>query len=213
MRKKETSLYMLERFLPPNTFDLVAPYFRTHAIHLTLTHERKSVLGDYREPTKEQPYHRISLNINLNQYSFLITLIHELAHLHTCVHFKQAQPHGKEWKTQFRHMLIPFLGKRIFPYDVERSLKAYLQNPAASTCTDPDLYKSLYKYDEQKPGYKLVDDLEEGQWFESEDGRIYEKLEQLRTRSRCRDVVNRRVYLFPGIIEVKHVRRDRRLIA
>lgn len=110
-------------------------------------------------------------------------------------------------------MLIPFLGKRIFPYDVERSLKAYLQNPAASTCTDPDLYKSLYKYDEQKPGYKLVDDLEEGQWFESEDGRIYEKLEQLRTRSRCRDVVNRRVYLFPGIIEVKHVRRDRRLIA
>ncbi len=204
---------MLERFLPPNTFDLVAPYFRSHTIHLSLTRERKSVLGDYREPHGDQPYHRISVNINLNPYSFLITLIHELAHLHTCVHFKQASPHGTEWKTQFRHMLIPFLGKRIFPLDVERALKAYLHNPAASTCTDMGLYKALYRYDEQKPNHKLVDDLEEGDWFESEDGRVYEKLEQLRTRSRCRDVINRRVYLFPGIIEVKQVRREKRRIA
>lgn len=205
---------MLQNFLPEGTFEMVAPYFKNHTIHLTLTHERRSVLGDYRQPWGEDKHHRISLNINLNPYSFLITLIHELAHLQTWVHFKDsAPPHGKEWKTQFRHMLIPFIGKGIFPLDVERALIAYIRNPAASTCTDPALFKALWRYDEQKPGHKLVDDLEVGQWFETDDGRIFEKVEQLRTRCKCRDLGNGKSYYFQGIVEVKQVRRDRRLIA
>lgn len=214
MKKKETSLYMLQHFLPPQTFDMVAPYFMSHTIHLTLTNERKSVLGDYRVPTKDNPFHRISINVNLNPYNFLITLIHELAHLLTWVHFKDnVAPHGKEWKTQFRHMLIPFIGKKIFPADVERALLAYIRNPAASTCTDPELYKSLYKYDTKKPGYKLVDDIEVGQWFVTDDGRIFEKVDHLRTRCLCRDIGNNKRYYFQGIAEVRHIRKDRRKIA
>ncbi len=206
--KQETSLNFLEQFVPQGTFEQIAPFFRTHVIHLTLTHERKSVLGDYRNPTPDKPYHRISINATLNKYSFLITLLHELAHLFTYVHFKNAvSPHGKEWKTQFRHILIPFMGKRIFPGDVEKALHAYLHNPAASTCTDAQLYKALYRYDEKKPGFKLIDDLGLNQHFETEDGRIYEKLEQLRTRSRCRDLKTGKVYFFQGIVEVKHIRR------
>jgi len=213
MSKKETSLYFLNNFLPEGAFDLVAPYFQNHTIHLTLTHERKSVLGDYRTPTKDQPYHRISINVNLNKYSFLITLVHELAHLLTFVNFRNATPHGKEWKTQFRHMLIPFLGKSFFPKDVEAALIEYVKNPAASTCTDPGLFKALYRYDERKPGYKLVDDLEIGHWFETEDGRVFEKLDELRTRSRCLDIATGKRYYFQGIVEVKHIRRDKRKIA
>jgi Uncharacterized protein conserved in bacteria len=192
---------------------MVMPYFRQHRIHLTLTRERKSVLGDYRNPTKDFPYHQVTVNINLNKYNFLITLLHELAHMLTYEHFKNAvSPHGKEWKTQFRHVLIPFIGKQIFPGDIERALKAYINNPAASTCSDTRLYKALYKYDEPKPGYLLVDDLEVGQWFES-DGRIFEKLEQLRTRCRCREISTQKMYLFHGIAEVRQVRRDWRQIA
>lgn len=214
MKKQETSIYLLNQFIPPRTFDLVAPYFQSHSIHLTLTRERKSVLGDYRNPTRDEPYHRITVNINLNPYSFLITLLHELAHLLTYHHFKHsAPPHGKEWKTQFRHVLIPFIGKNIFPADVEKAIIAYLQNPAASTCTDPGLYKALRRYDEQKPGYYLVDELSEGHWFEADDGCVYEILEHRRTRSKCKNLNNGKVYLFPGIIEVKHVRRDKRKIA
>lgn len=213
MKKQETSLNYLANFLPPNTFDLVSPFFKGHIIHLTLTHERKSVLGDYRNPTKDSPQHRISININLNPYSFLITLLHELAHMLTFVHFKNnVNPHGKEWKTQFRHVLIPFIGKKIFPQDVERALIAYIQNPAASTCSDQRLFKALYRYDEQKPGYKLVDDIEIGQWFECED-RIFEKVAQMKTRSKCQCLTTRKMYLFQGIMEVKHIRRDKRKIA
>lgn len=207
---KETSLRFLENFLPPNTFEMVAPYFQDHTVHLTLTRERKSVLGDYRHPSIDKPHHRVSVNGNLNPYSFLITLVHELAHMLTFVHFgHDHSPHGKEWKTQFRHMMIPFMGKRIFPADVEKALYAYLHNPAASTCTDPDLYKALYQYDERKPGYRLVDEIQINQHFLTEDGRIFEKIEQLRTRSRCRDIKSGRHYFFQGIVEVKLVRQDR----
>jgi len=214
MKKQETSIYFLQRFIPKGAFDLIVPYFRNHTIHLTLTHERKTVLGDYRHPTRDHNYHRISVNVNLNPYSFLITLLHEIAHLMVWVHFKNdVSPHGKEWKTQFRHIMIPFLGKGFFPKDVEQALLAYLQNPAASTCTDVRLFKALYRYDEIKPGYKLIDDMEPGHWFEIEDGRIFEIIEHNRTRARCRELNTGKVYFFSTIIEVKHLRKDKRRIA
>ena len=208
MRKQETSFSLLEQFLPRGAYEQIAPFFQSHTVHLTLTHERKSVLGDYRHPVPDAPYHRISINANLNPYSFLITLLHELAHMYTFVHFEhKAPPHGKEWKTQFRHILIPFMGKRFFPGDVEKALHAYLHNPAASTCTDAQLYKSLYRYDEHKPGFKLVDDIGLNQYFETEDGQVYQKLEKLRTRTRRQNLMSGKVYFFQGIVEVKAIKK------
>ena len=206
MKKKETTFRFLEQFLPAGAFEEIAPFFQTHTIYLTLTHDRKSVLGDYRNPTRAEPHHRISINATLNPYSFLITLLHELAHLLTFVHFgHKVSPHGKEWKTQFRHILIPFLGKRFFPGDVEKALYAYVHNPAASTCTDPDLYKALYKYDKHEPGHKMVDDIEVNQRFQTPDGQLWQKIAKVRTRTRCKNLGNGKMYLFQGIVEVKVV--------
>lgn len=206
MKKQEASFKFLEQFIPEGSFDQVAQFFKTHVIHLTITHERKSVLGDYRNPTRDEPHHRISINANLNPFSFLITLLHELAHLETYNHFKnKVPPHGKEWKTQFRHILIPFLGKQFFPRDVEKALLAYLHNPAASTCTDTDLFKALYRYDERKPGYKLVDDFAENEYFELEDGMVFQKVSKLRTRTKCKCINNNKMYFVQGIMEVKAV--------
>jgi SprT protein len=210
MKKQETSITFLEQFLPEGSFEQVAPFFKSHTVHLTVTHERKSILGDYRHPVTGANYHRISINANLNTYSFLITLLHELAHMFTFVHFGyKAAPHGKEWKTQFRHILIPFMGKKFFPADVEKALLAYLHNPAASTCTDAPLFKALYRYDEHKPGFKLVDELDDNRFFETEDGNLYQKIEKLRTRTRCRNIGNGKIYFFQGIAEVKEVSRPK----
>jgi len=212
MKKQETSFNFLKQFLPEGSFDQIVPFFQTHTVHLTITHERKSVLGDYRHPTRDEPHHRISVNANLNPYSFLITLLHELAHLQTFIHFQhKAAPHGREWKTQFRHILFPFLGKRIFPADVEKALLAYLHNPAASTCTDPGLYKALYRYDEHKPGFMLVEGLEPGTYFETEDGQLFMVVEKLRTRSKCQNIATGKLYYFQGIVEVKKTNRRKSL--
>lgn len=206
MGRTETAIDVLAQFLPEGAFPLVAPYFREHTIHLTLTRDRKSVLGDYRMPTSAVPYHRISINITLNKYSFLITLLHELAHLlvFNAMGLKHA-PHGREWKEQFKKELKPFLSKQLFPPDIEQALTAYLKNPAASTCTDPNLYKTLYRYDEPKQGFCLVDDLPPGAMFESERGRVFEKLEQRRTRYRCREVSTGKIFLVQGIAEVRRL--------
>lgn len=204
MAKEERHLTGLAAFLPRDTFEMVAPYFRQYTIHLNLTHERKSVLGDYRAPFGDIPYHRISINATLNPFSFLITLLHELAHLLTYVQHKHhVSPHGKEWKAAFQQTLIPFLGKKIFPPDVEAALNDYLKNPAASTCTDPALYKALHRHDTAKPGWKFIDEVMINEQFETEDGRRYVKVEKRRTRSKCKDLKTGKMYLFSGIAYVK----------
>lgn len=207
MSKQEKSVNYLAQFLPPGSFDLLAPFFQSHTIHLSITYERKSVLGDYRPPNGDHPYHRISINSNLNPYSFLITLLHELAHLFTYNHFgMKASPHGLEWKEQFRRILTPFTGKHLFPPDVEKALHTYLSNPAASTCTDTKLYKALHRYDEREQGEKLVDELPVNAVFETEDGTRYQKIEKVRTRTKCRQMKSGKIYMFPGIYGVKEVK-------
>ncbi len=52
-----------------------------------------------------------------------------------------------------------------------------------------------------------MDDLGVNQYFETEDGEVYQKLEKLRTRTRCKNLGTGKVYFFQGIVEVKAVRK------
>lgn len=202
--KREQPFAELTRFLPANTYEHVIPYFREHTIHLTLTRERKSVLGDYRHPFGDQPYHRISVNATLNPYSFLITLLHELAHMFVYIRYKgKVSPHGTEWKLQFRDMLLPYLGKSFFPADIEKALTGYLNNPKASTCTDTNLYKALYRYSHTREGWMLLEDVPVGSRFSIDNGNEYSILEKRRTRYKCKDLKTGKMYLFPSIYEVR----------
>lgn len=202
MAKQESPLETLRQYMPDGSFDAVMVYFKKYSIHLTLTQERKTRLGDYRSPSPGQHFHRISVNASLNQYSFLITLLHEMAHLTTYVAFKnKVAPHGVEWKAEFKRILSPFLGKNIFPNDLEVVLRAFLKNPAASTCADPDLFKALRRYDPKAASMAHVEDIPVGGRFELE-GRLFEKISQLRTRARCKDLTNGRLYFVQGVAVV-----------
>jgi hypothetical protein len=203
MAKQERPLAALTQFLPENTYEFVAPYFEQHVIHLTLTRHRSSIHGDYRAPDRKHAYHRISVNATLNKYSFLITLLHELAHMVTTVRFGlKAAPHGVEWKNEFRNILIPLMDKDLFPHDVERAIRAYLSNPAASTCTDPNLYKALSAHDPHKEGRVHVDAVPVGGHFVL-SGRRFQKVENLRTRARCKCVISGKMYFVQGIAQVQ----------
>src|SRR5215204_5898849 len=147
MPKKEAHISTLQDFLPANTYEPVLVYLQQYHVHLTVARERKSILGDYRHRTQAQN-HRISVNGNLNQYAFLITLLHELAHLLTFENFgNRVASHGKEWKTIFGQ----FIEHNIFPVDIRNALLQTLQNPAASSCADEVLLRTLKNYDEKQP--------------------------------------------------------------
>ena len=47
---------------------------------------------------------------NLNPYRFLMTLVHEVAHLVAFQKYGRAiKPHGKEWKFTFQTLMLPFI--------------------------------------------------------------------------------------------------------
>ena len=144
------------------------------------------------------------MNGNLNAYAFLITLLHELAHLLTFEQFgNRVAAHGAEWKNVYGQLLKSFLQEHILPPDIETELKISLQNPAASSCAEDGLIRVLRKYDARGSGHRLVEEIPEGEKFRTPDGRVFLKGERLRKRYKCRDVSNGREYLFSPVYEVE----------
>lgn len=205
MAKKEVQLDYLQTHLPAGTADIVTNYLKQYKVHLTITRERHSLLGDYRHRT-EHANHRISVNGNLNIYSFLITLLHELAHLLAFeMHGNRVLAHGREWKLIYGKMLAEFLQHKFFPADIEKELRQSLQNPAASSCAEEGLLRVLRNYDVKKNGHKLVEELPANCLFKTKDGRVFKKGIQLRKRIKCMEVKTGREYLFSPVYEVFEV--------
>lgn len=202
MPKRELPIDGLQSYLPPNTYDKVLQFLMQYHVHLTIAKERKSILGDYRHRTYDKN-HRISVNGNLNVYSFLITLLHELAHLLTFEEWgHRVSAHGREWKTIFGQLLSQFVAEKVFPADIEKALLQSIDNPAASSCADVTLLRVLKKYDDAKSQLKLVEELAEGAQFKTGDGRVFQKGERLRKRFKCMEVKTGKLYLFSPVYEV-----------
>lgn len=203
MSKTERPLQALADYLPPEAFLPVTKYLQQYKVHLTVTRERKSILGNYRNAYNNQN-HRISVNGTLNMWSFLVTLLHEIAHLLTYEKWgNKVQPHGKEWKALFGQLLAQFITNKIFPEDIEKELVATLHNPGASSCADENLMRVLRRYDKKKEGQMLVEEIPLHALFEMKDGTIFKKGERLRKRYRCEEVKTRKIYLFNPLFEVK----------
>lgn len=202
MPKQEAPLDYLRRFIPEAAIHKVLDYLHQYKVHLTITQERKSVLGDYRHATHNKT-HRISVNGTLNPYAFLITLVHELAHLVTFLqHGNRVQSHGKEWKALYALLLAEFLKEGIFPADIQQAIGRSLHDLPASSCADEDLMRVLKRYDKQN-GMILVEDVPEGQLFDIGEGRIFKKGKKLRKRYQCQEVKTGKMYLFSPIYEVR----------
>jgi hypothetical protein len=205
MPKKEAPLDYLRRFIPDESARKAMDYLVFYKVHLTITRERKTVLGDYRHATSNKT-HRISVNGSLNKYAFLITLIHELAHLVAFIRFgNRIQAHGKEWKKVYAEMLLDFLQLPVFPADVRQSLMSSLHDLPASSCADESLMRILRNYDNKKEGQLLVEQVAEGKLFDIGQGRIFKKGKKLRKRYQCLEVKTGKLYLFSPVYEVTEI--------
>jgi hypothetical protein len=202
MAKKEAPISTLQSYLPPHTYDGVLNFLMQYHVHLTIARERKSILGDYRHRTYDKN-HRISVNGNLNPYAFLITLLHELAHLLTYERWGGGVlSHGREWKTVFGELLAQFIEQKIFPADLEKTLLASISNPAASSCADEELLRALKLYDTKSTNLVMVESLPPDALFKTGDGKIFKKDEKVRKRFKCVEVKTGKLYLFSPVYEV-----------
>lgn len=178
---------------------------RSEPVELKITKPRKTKFGDYRFP-KAGERHRISVNANLNPFAFLITVIHEMAHLKAFKNYGHfIKPHGEEWAQTFRALAKPFIDAAVFPKALEQNLIKSLNKGAASSCTDVDLFRALKEFDETPEHLTTVEELNSGDYFSIDTNKIFQKGPKSRKRYRCLNLSNGREYMVHPLAEVKKI--------
>lgn len=168
---------------------------QAYTFDFRVSRPRRSKWGDYRyRRSGRSVQHAISVNANLNPYAFLITYLHEVAHLRAFQqHGFRISPHGADWKQCFRQLLVPVLSETVFPPEVLVALRQHARNPRASTGADAALTHALRKHNPPSDSI-LLHALPDGTEFQFRE-RIYVKRKVRRTRALCEEVVSQKQYL------------------
>jgi len=193
MYKKINTQQVLNQYFPPETFSTVEACFRDFRFDLRISKPRKNKLGSYRAGQKDsKPL--ITVNSDLGKYMFFLVFMHEIAHLKVhSQHGRAVLSHGKEWKATFSQMIIPMLDSGMLPAGLEKPLRKYLVNPAATFIRQTELMKVINQLDGKKP-VDVLNDIPLQSVFALANGMRFVKLEKRRTRCRCLCLDNKRYY-------------------
>jgi SprT protein len=187
---------VLQTHVPTSAVEYCLLLWQQNRFDFHLRKKRISKAGDFTCHHGGIP--RITVNHDLSVHEFLITYVHEVAHLHVHQqHGFKADPHGMEWKKSFQQLLTPLLTLDIFPDPVLSSLKEHMVNPKASTYSDSVLTKQLRSIDPRVKSVTLLSDLPEGSLFDFQ-GRWFKKGKLKRTRVLCLEIKSKRQYLVPA---------------
>src|SRR3954463_5857713 len=95
---------ILAKYIPEPAVPLISDWIYHFNFKLKIKKSRQSKFGDYRP--RPGLNHLITINQDLNKYAFLMTLVHEIAHL-LCYerHADRVRPHGEEWKECYRELM------------------------------------------------------------------------------------------------------------
>jgi len=188
----------LEKYIPENAVSLVEDILKSNPISIKIVNKRTTKHGDFKK-TKNGLL-QITINNSLNKYQFLLTLIHEIAHFVAHQQYKSVKPHGKEWKLNFQHLMLPFLQPSIFPQKLLPYLANYLKNPKASTGSDVKWTDQLNQYNELNDK-NFIFEIPEGSIFTFKN-KDYKKGIKRRTRFECVEIASKKVYLFNQNAEI-----------
>jgi SprT protein len=202
--KKSQFQNTLSRFTPAHFVEYLTDLILNSKVKFKIVPGRATKLGDFRVKSEtEKP--TITVNGNLNKYTFLITSLHEIAHLQTYRHYgNRVAPHGPEWKNAFRTLLEPVLISKELPEDLEKVLWKSYTNTKASSCSDIHLSRVLKKYDSNTNQISL-EDIPITSHF-SLNGRNFEKGLLRRSRYLCKELNSGKQYLIHALATVQLIK-------
>ncbi len=185
----------LSSHLPEATVDYCLSLWSKYPFELKLTKRRFSKVGDFCAQRGKSPL--ITLNNDLNPYLFLLTYIHEVAHLFAHKKYgSRIAPHGSEWKGEFRSLMVPLLKESSFPPEILHELHRHMTDPKASSFADTALTNSLRRYDPEHVNSVQLSEVAEGSVFKLQ-GKYFKKGKLRRTRVVCKEMKTKRLYLVP----------------
>lgn len=192
------SINTLEQYLPDNTFPFLKKWFSDYYIHIKITKNRNSKLGDYRKlPDKS---HQITVNSTLDKQLFFFVLTHELAHLIAFEKFNfRISAHGKEWKDVFREMLLESID--IYTEDLKPIIAKFSKNPKANFMASPELVR-YFHIENPEDNFVFVEDLLINDEFHYK-GDDYKLLEKKKKLYLCIHLKNSKKYLFRALAKVE----------
>ena len=186
--------------VPSNSLNYCVSLWESHKFNFRITGKRKTKIGDYRfDPGLG--LHSISVNEDLNPYAFLITYIHEVAHLWVRLRYsRRVNPHGREWKLTFQRLMNPLLRKEVFPEDLLPFIVQHMNDPKATVFSDVRLTEALMRYNSCQR-MQTVHDVPIEKPF-SLNGRTFIKLSEKRTRWLCKELETGRRFYISRMAEV-----------
>ncbi|WP_295199320.1 SprT-like domain-containing protein [uncultured Chryseobacterium sp.] len=192
------SIQNLEKYLPDNTLPYLKNWFSEYYIHIKITRDRNSKLGDYRKLPDRS--HEITINSTLAPQLFFFVLTHELAHLIAFEKYgRRISPHGAEWKDTFRKMLLESL--EVYEQDLRPIISRFSRSPKANFMSSPELVRYFHI---RKDGDDLqfMEELKKGDSFIYRDEKyLLEGL--IKKNYLCRNLVTGRHYSFKPLARVK----------
>lgn len=193
---------VLHKYLPEHAVIPCFELIKMNYVHLKIVKERQTRHGDYRR--HPDGFHQITVNASLNKYRFLLTLIHEIAHLVAFEKYgRNILPHGPEWKHTFQRLMIPFINPQIFPQQLLPLLARHFKNPKASSDTDATLALALKQFDERDTEKNYVFEIPYGSLFRFKNGKVFKKIAVRVKRYECMEVQTGKMYLFNPNAEVE----------
>ena len=207
MTKREKYIAIFDKYVPKVFSPVLADLLLASNVSFKVVKSRKTKLGDFRmSQIVKQPI--ITINRDLNQYSFLITSLHEFAHYHTIQKYgNSVLPHGKEWKEAFRILLLPVINSGQLPKDIETALMSSLVNTKASSCSDLPLSRTLHRYNNSVSSEYRLEELPKNATF-ALNNRLFLKLNKRRTRYECKELSSGKIFLVHALATVIKTETD-----